>query len=474
MKRPSRGRSLILALLVSLAAACNTTTRSDPPQNEPLIEEEEQPAAASGEGFGLPPFVSGGVREQLVSELTPEDPLPTARKKLKHIIFIVKENRTFDHFFGRFSGADGVIRGMTCSGEVVPLRRAEARARNVVHSFVAGLTAVNGGRMNCFDRLARGTNLEGYVQYHREDIPNYWRYAERFTLADKFFSSVYGPTNVEHLWIVAGQSDRFVDNDRPDDGSGTGPDREYCEDKAERAASFKRLTKQEKDIAYELESRPAITELVQRFWTQRWPCTDIEILPDRLEEANISWRYYTSGSPWTQVMGMIRHVRYGPMWEKVRPAEDFGADIAAGGLPSVSWLIPTQTRSDHPASGSICDGENWTVETVNAVMESPYWESSAIFLTWDDFGGFYDHVPPPHVDLYGFGPRVPMIVISPWAKPGYVDSETYDFSSVLKTIERIHGLRPLAERDRRATDMLGAFDFDQEPLEPLILQPRGC
>jgi phospholipase C len=97
-----------------------------------------------------------------------------------------------------------------------------------------------------------------------------------------------------------------------------------------------------------------------------------------------------------------------------------------------------------------------------------------VFLTWDDFGGFYDHVAPPHLDLYGYGPRVPMLVISPWARPGYIDSRTYDFASVLKTIEVVHGLPPLAERDSRASDMLDAFDFTQKPLPPLVLHERTC
>ncbi len=122
----------------------------------------------------------------------------------------------------------------------------------------------------------------------------------------------------------------------------------------------------------------------------------------------------------------------------------------------------------------MCEGENWTVEILNALQQSPYWDETAVVLTWDDFGGFYDHVAPPHVDLYGLGPRVPTIVISPWARPGYVDSRTYEFSSVLKFIETVFDLPALTERDRRSSDMLDAFDFLQRPLDPLILEPREC
>jgi phospholipase C len=214
--------------------------------------------------------------------------------------------------------------------------------------------------------------------------------------------------------------------------------------------------------------------LVRRFWTERWPCTDIRVLPDLLEESGISWRYYQGDNNFAQPLRQIEHVRFGPMWKKVVPAGRFVDDIESDRLPRVSWLIPPYALSDHPSRHGICEGENWTVRTLNALMGSKYWSNTAVFLTWDDFGGFYDHVPPPHYDIMGLGPRVPLLVISPWAKKGYIDGTTYDFASVLKTIERLFGLSSLDERDRRAEDMLAAFDFDQEPLDPLILEERDC
>jgi phospholipase C len=107
-------------------------------------------------------------------------------------------------------------------------------------------------------------------------------------------------------------------------------------------------------------------------------------------------------------------------------------------------------------------------------MESRYWDSTVVFLTWDDFGGFYDHVPPPHVDLYGMGPRVPALVISPWARRGHIDHRTYDFSSILKTIEELYGLPSLGQRDAHARPMWNSFDFNQVPLDPLPLKRRWC
>jgi phospholipase C len=164
------------------------------------------------------------------------------------------------------------------------------------------------------------------------------------------------------------------------------------------------------------------------------------------------------------------------MADNVVPEAQFIEDATAGNLPAVSWVIPPRPVSDDPADGRypICDGENWSVRTINAVMQGPQWTSTAIVLTWDDFGGFYDHVAPPHLDLFGLGPRVPALVISPWAKAGHVDGRTYEFASVLKLIERIFELPPLAQRDARANDMLEAFDFTRQAREPLILKERNC
>lgn len=395
-----------------------------------------------------------------------------AEGKITHIVFIIKENRTFDHMFGRFPGADGATHGATCDGTIVPLQRAANQAGSPLHSFSAGITAINGGEMNCFDQLQDGTNLEGYVQYQKEDIPNYWSYAKHFVLADRFFSSVYGPTTVEHLWTLAGQSDRFVDVEREDQG-GLGKPGEFCRDEMELMKSFRKLTKEEARLAFKFEEASNVAELAERFWINRWPCTDIKILPDLLEERDISWKYYKGGTRHQKAIKMIRHVRFGPMWKKVVENSQFDKDVRRGRLPEVSWLIPPRYLNEHPPHG-ICQGENWTVRRLNLLMRSDYWDTTAVFLTWDDFGGFYDHVPPPHVDLYGMGPRVPALVISPWAKKGHIDHRTYDFSSILRTIEELYGLPSLGERDALAKPMWNSFDFTQKPLDPLPLKRRWC
>jgi phospholipase C len=120
----------------------------------------------------------------------------------------------------------------------------------------------------------------------------------------------------------------------------------------------------------------------------------------------------------------------------------------------------------------MCAGENWTIRQLNAVMRSHDWERSALFITWDDFGGLYDHVTPPRVDDLGWGPRVPLLVVSPWAKPGYVSHTDYEFASLLAFIERLHSLSPLGKRDGAANDLFEVFDFSDGPLDPLLLEPR--
>ena len=197
------------------------------------------------------------------------------------------------------------------------------------------------------------------------------------------------------------------------------------------------------------------------------------MLPDELKAKGISWMDYRGENEWVQPLRMIRHVRFSNMWNHVVPPQQIYGDLKANDLPSVSWVTPAFALSDHPPQ-SVCVGENWTVELINAIMQSSAWKSTAIVLTWDDFGGFYDHVAPPHVDMYGLGPRVPTIIISPYAKPGYIDSTTYEFASVLRFIETIFDLPPMTSRDANSSDMLGAFDFSQQPLPPLILKERDC
>ena len=215
-----------------------------------------------------------------------------ARRRIEHVVFLIKENRTFDHMFGRFPGADGATTGVTCDGRRVPLRRA-GTFYGPLHSFEGGLRAINGGRMNCFSELGGGEDLWAYVQYHRQDVPSYWAYARRYALADRFFLHVRPTAGIEHLFTVAATSDRFTDHERerPPGQFGTNDvPREYCGDRHRRVV-LPYPGRRERAHAYRLEDGAQVEELKDRYWFLRWPCIDVTILPDLLEQ-RISWKYY--------------------------------------------------------------------------------------------------------------------------------------------------------------------------------------
>jgi phospholipase C len=417
--------------------------------------------------------------------------LVSPNSPIEHVIFLIKENRTFDHYFGRYPGANGATEAgsLRCTndgclpGETIPLRPAlDVQPHDITHGFASGLYAINGGEMNGFNIIGGGRDLSGYVQHSRESLPAYWAYADRFVLADRFFTSTYGPTFPEHLFTVAAQSFDIVDNPSSEDAGN-------CDNRI-RVPKFRAgLTAQEISRIIDLEDGitkqiPDQLERLQAYWEQTISCFDIEVLPDQLERAGVSWRYYANPDQFMNGLQAVKHVRFGPMWNKVVPPEEFLRDVKAGDLPEVSWLVPPESFSEHPDNGSgvgVCGGENWTVKQVNALMRSAAWDSAALVIVWDDFGGFPDHVPPPHLDYMGLGPRTPALLISPYTvrgdnlNGGAIDSTTYEFSSVLGFIERLHDLEPMTERDADADPLSGAFDFTQEPrTEPLILSQRSC
>lgn len=409
-------------------------------------------------------------------------PVPAAQKSggaksstpIKHVVFIIKENRSFDHYFGSYPGADGATSGKISTGETIPLSPAtDVLEHDLGHDFLAGVKSINGGRMDGFDRIFEGATLDGYTTFDRSGIPAYWAYADHFVLGDRMFASMYGPTFPEHLYTVAARAGRVTSNkfDRGTSGA------VYCSDKEELAKRFRALTKIERKQVMELEEI-ADTDSLQEFWEDIHPCFDFEVLPDQLNEKDVSWRYYARFGDWRNALHAIEHIRYSKYWgPNVRNPGRSMRDIQEEKLSEVSWIIPPVGLNEHPGGPSVCAGENWTVSYVNALMRSKYWKNTAIFITWDDFGGFYDHVPPPHYDIMGLGPRVPLLVISPWAKEGVIDHTVYEFSSVLKFIETIFDLEPMTRRDRLADDMFGAFDFDEQPdfaKRKLILDERPC
>ena len=492
-RRAAQRRGFVAFLaLVALVVAVFAWARSDGGGGE---------QARGGHGSGQ---ANGGGGNGGSGNGGAESPSPTTGVlpqdvPIEHVVFIVKENRSFNNYFATYPGAEGATEGgtITCDengcedGPVVQLTKgSDVYPHDLTHCFRCGLTAINGGKMNGFNRMngpipqsenadLYGADLTNYSYLDREVIQNYWAYADRFVLADHFFTPMYGPTLPEHLYAIAAQSNYIVDNKSTTDHEGS-----YCDDPTEYATRFiPHEARANEERIMELERRITAngdnTYELGSYWGKVRLCFDIPVLPDQLEEAGISWRYYATYNAWMNVMQMIEHVRYGPMWDQVVEPDRFVKEVNRNDMPQVSWIIPPESYNEHPGEGkSTCAGENWTVNQVNAVMKSPYWRSTLIVVVWDDFGGFYDPVLPPHYDVMGLGPRTPALIISPYTRQGegleggYVDKTVYEFSSVLAFIEQLFGLDPMTERDANASPLAGALDFENPNFDKLVLPLR--
>jgi phospholipase C len=387
------------------------------------------------------------------------------RWPIKHVVFIIKENRTFDHMFGRFPGVNGVTQGMD-HGESRPLTRAPDRLEHdIEHCYECALEAWANGRMDGFNR-EKWSDRYAYTQLWPEDMPNYWRWAEDFVLNDNFFASAQGPSFPNHLYTIAATSG----------GAHTNPQQNNLELEEWLDANPGRAKAWGCDS---MENSYLDIEHMEGHVERVPPCLEFTTEGDLLSAAGIPWAYYSAthdqnGYLWS-AYDAVKHIRENPeIWRQhMFGVDGLVADIDDGRLPPMTWVTPRFELSEHPEY-SFCDGENWTTEVINAIMRSPMWEDTAIFLVWDDYGGFYDHVPPPQVDGFGFGIRVPLLVISPYAREGYVDHTLGEFSSVLRFVEDNWGLTQLTHRDRDAFNLSGAFDFTQEPRRGETLPLRTC
>ena len=389
-------------------------------------------------------------------------PLNLATQHIKHIVFFIKENRTFDNYFGTYPGANGTTIALDSEGETIPLQHEQDQVPDIDHTFEGAKQAYDNGKMDQFDLLSSAnTNFRGrqknpyannsLTQMYQSDIPNYWLYAQNFVLGDNMFSSLMGPSFPNHLYTIAAQSGGAINNP-PNDTAGWGCDISNQQVKVMSSTGSKHLQE---------------------------ACFNFQTLADELDAKGFSWHYYAPsesaggfGYHWSS-FDAIKHIRYGKDWQYVVPTEQFMHDATSGKLPTVSWVVTPAWASEHP-SASVCIGENWTIQMLNALMRGPDWSSTALFLTWDDFGGFYDHVAPQQIDGFGLGFRVPLLVISPYAKKGYIDHTPYEFASMLRFSEDILGLTPLTKRDLGANNMFNAFDFTQKPRPPLVLRQHAC
>jgi phospholipase C len=379
------------------------------------------------------------------------------RFPIKHIVIIDKENRSFDNIFGRFPGADGTTHAILSNGKTVKLTETpDHTLLDVGHAGDAVALAMNNGRMNQFNLLP-GAIQDGKdiadSQHAPSQVPIYYAYARHFTLEDHMFSTIAGPSFPNHLVTVTATSNNVVDNPRGQTNHAWGCD----------SGPFA--------VVNAVDPNTGRTYLTK-------PCFNLKTINDELQAKHISWRYYApaqnhSGYIWN-ALDAIKHIRYSGLWRSdVSLDTHFIADAKAGRLPAVSWLVTGAPQSEHPPY-SMCVGQNWTVRQINAVMQGADWSSTLIVLTWDDFGGFYDHVPPPKMNYISLGPRVPSVMISPYSRAHTVDHQVLDFTSILKFIEQDFGLKPLTFYDRRAASIATSLNFHQKPVAPLIQKPLSC
>lgn len=372
---------------------------------------------------------------------------------------IVQENRSFDELFQGYPGADTRSFGYDSKGEKVTLEPVGLEdIWDIDHSAKAYFAACDGSgplpgtkcKMDGFDQESVSCGPPQppcpypHPQYayvpHSETKP-YFAMAKQYVLADKMFTSNFDSSSfVSHQYLIAGQASSTVDYPLTVWGCDGGPQ-----------DTINTITQQ------------------RTFGTPIVACFDNQTLGDELDTAGISWRYYTtdiygSGNLWSAYQA-IKHIRYGPDWKKdvINPQTRFFKDVQNGKLPAVSWVTPTWKNSDHAGSGSK-HGPAWVASLVNAIGNSSYWDSTAIFIMWDDYGGWYDHVPPALVDYDGLGIRVPLLIVSPYAKQNYVSHVHYEHGSILKFIEDQFNLPRLAPSDTRATSPQNdCFDFSQPP-----------
>jgi len=396
------------------------------------------------------------------------------------------------------------------------------------HSYQSSIIAYDNGKMDGF-MVAENENNDIMSYYNNKTIPYYWDLAKHYTLADNFFSSVFSYSLPNHWYAIAGQAPTtsmyYGMHKAPNAVGGGGANKN--------SKNNNNINQNAADINYGLDPNgsnnnglntksnnnnttsnsdpppPALTlnahlkkGLLHKGQRARGgglnsPSPGGQVAKEYLEESNltrtvadlfmnnttISWKYYDHP---IELGGYRTAVNNGQAYDYWNPFAAKGSsytqnyyshfvnrgqifsDLKNGTLPDVSWVIPSSPISEHPPA-NITLGMDWVTYVIDSIMKSPEWNSTAIVLTWDDYGGFYDHVPPPPIDKYGLGFRMPAIIISPFAKPGFIDHSKYQFESMLKFIEWRFNIPSLTNRDRNANNLLNAFDFNQKPQPPHII-----
>ncbi|HLY03287.1 MAG TPA: alkaline phosphatase family protein [Candidatus Cybelea sp.] len=407
-------------------------------------------SACAGGAGGSPSAPSG----------PPGGPPGKRRHQIDHVVIIIQENRTVDNLFQGFPGADTRSYGFDRRGVKIKLMPVPLEASwDFAHDSTSFLDACDGRgtfpgtdcKMDGFDREHWDCGSGGHPRCPNANPPYsyvpqyetrpYFFIGKHYVFADEMFPSNFDSSSfVSHQYAIAGQANSTVNF--PIGAWG-------CEGGSR---SFIPTVTHERTIGGNVA-----------------PCFNHATLGDELDNAGVSWRYYTStvkvsGGVWSAYQA-IKHIYDGPDWNKdvVSPQTQFFNDVSNGDLPAVSWITPTCRNSDHPDCGSHT-GPDWVASLVNAIGESQYWSSTAIFVFWDDYGGWYDHVPPALVDYDGLGIRVPLLVVSAYAKEGCVSHVHYEHGSILKFVEDQFALPRLSASDARANPIASrCFDFSHAP-----------
>jgi phospholipase C len=397
-------------------------------------------------------------------------PRPAGLRNIEHVVIVVQENRSFDDLFQGYPGANTASSGQNSGGQTVPLQPIPLEAPYDVHHQLADyLAAYDGGKNDGFDKES--------IEFLQSPPPNYtpppnpqygyvpsaesqpyFTIAQQYALADNAFTSQLDGSFAGHQYLIAGWAGGAVDT--PTTGAGHGLGVWGCDSPPGTIV-------------------PTLTQN-RTLGASVAPCFTYPTIAGQLDAAHVTWRYYAPGES-NPANGYIwaafdadRHVRRGPDWKArvVSPETQVLTDVAAGKLANVTWIVPDQANSDH-AGWQDSGGPQWVTAIVDAIGQSSFWSSTVIFVLWDDWGGWYDHVPPPQLDYDGLGFRVPLLAVSPYAKPGYVSHVQYESASVLRFVEDRWNLKPMEAADARAADPASdMLNFSKAPRTFVPLELR--
>ena len=413
---------------------------------------------------------NGGSRAPGATGFAPPVVADRPGNPIDHIVIIVQENRSFDNLFATYPGANGSVAATLHDGLPYALMPAHLLStQDISHEYHSFLVEMDGGKMDGFDQTVF-TNGQPAGKYpltyvNPAEIQPYWTMAQQYVLADEMFQTEGGPSFTAHQDLISGgalvNGANLVDFPLfpPSPPTSHGVPSWGCD-----------------------APKRVITSLISpsdSYMAGRgpFPCLTYATMRDLLDKHGVSWAYYAQPDIWGGVgthwnaFAAIRAVRMGPEWKTniSSPETNVFADIANHKLASLTWVTPSAVNSDHPGFKEDY-GPSWVAQIVNAVGESSYWKSTAIVVVWDDWGGWYDHVAPKHFGYGELGFRVPMIVISPYAKAGTVSHTQYEFGSILQFAEDTFGLGRLGTTDVRASSIADTLDFTQKPIKFVPIQ----